>query len=72
MEVAFEADTKKGLELESLGKDRARWNIKSISVLMHKLAELHNEKQHTERPNSLDSGALVTVEITVLQECGRL
>jgi len=44
--VAFEADVKKGLEQESLGKDRTRWNIKSISVLMHKLAELHNEKTY--------------------------
>lgn len=29
-------------------------------------------KKHTERPNSLDSGASVTVEITILQDCGRL
>lgn len=31
----------------------ARWNIKPISVLMHKLAELYNsnEKQDTGSPN---------------------
>lgn len=56
--MALEVDEMKVQEeLESLGEDMAGWNIKHISVLMHKLAELYNsnEKQATGSPNCYSS-----------------
>lgn len=56
--MAFEVDEMRiQEELESLEEDMSGWNIKPISVLMHKLAELYNsnEKQATGSSNCYSS-----------------